>query len=93
MGGTEGSKPGITSRGKPFPISFSTSAISSHSSGEMSVNARPCAPARAVRPTRCTYTSGSVGTSKFTTMRMPSTSIPRAAMSVATRISASPERN
>src|SRR6266545_578099 len=48
-GGTDGSKPGITSRGKFCPISRSTSAISSHSSGEMSVSARPRAPARAVR--------------------------------------------
>src|SRR2546425_777715 len=53
----------LASRGNVWPISRSTSAISSHSSGEMSVRASPRAPARAVRPTRCTYTSASCGTS------------------------------
>src|SRR2546427_635629 len=92
-GGIDGSNPGITSRGNVCPISFSMSPIRSHSSGEIRVKASPRAPARAVRPTRCTYTSGSVGTSKFTTIRIPYTSIPRAAMSVATSTSACPLRN
>src|SRR5881396_479786 len=50
----------------------------------------PRAPAAAVRPTPCTDTAGSCGTSRFTTMRIPSRSRPRAAMSVATSTSAAP---
>ena len=47
--------------------------------------AEPVAPARPVRPMRWTYVSASTGRSKLTTCEIPSTSIPRAARSVATR--------
>ena len=43
----------------------------------------PSAPARAVRPMRWTYCSGTSGRSKLKTWLTPGMSIPRAAMSVA----------
>ena len=56
-------------------------ARSSVSHSEM---AAPPLPARPVRPMRCTYVSGTLGSSKLMTCVMSSTSMPRAAMSVAT---------
>ena len=44
----------ILKRGMSIPVSFSTLAIASASSGVTSVKARPLAPARPVRPIRCT---------------------------------------
>mmetsp|Transcript_16428 Transcript_16428/g.53612 ORF Transcript_16428/g.53612 Transcript_16428/m.53612 type:complete len:310 (+) Transcript_16428:671-1600(+) len=44
----------------------------------------PAAPARAVRPARCTKSFSVAATSKWTTVRTPLTSSPRAATSVAT---------
>ncbi len=60
------------------------------SRGVTNRNAVPERPARPVRPIRCTYDSGSCGMSKFTTCEMRSTSSPRAATSVATRMSIEP---
>ena len=53
----------------------------------------PSAPARAVRPDRCRYALCSAGGSAWITKPMPSTWMPRAAMSVATRTRAAPEAN
>ena len=60
------------------------------SDGVTNDSASPSRPARPVRPMRCTYVSGSRGTSKLTTSPMRSTSRPRAATSVATRTSRRP---
>ena len=49
----------------------------------VSVTAIPSAPARAVRPMRWTYVSGSFGRSKLTMCEISSTSSPRDAMSLA----------
>lgn len=46
--------------------------------------ATPSLPARAVRPTRCVYSSGSCGRSQFTTIATSGISSPRAATSVLT---------
>ena len=62
------------------------------SSESQNESAMPEAPARAVRPMRWTYVSGSLGISKLMTCVIPSTSMPRAAMSVATRTRVSPLR-
>ena len=51
------------------------------------VNAFPCFLDRPVLPIRWVYASGVFGTSKFTTWLTSATSIPRAAMSVATSTS------
>ena len=48
------------------------------------LTATPIRPRRAVRPTRCVYSSGSVGTSQFTTSATSSMSRPRAPTSVVT---------
>ncbi|MNN19011.1 hypothetical protein D3C81_1322370 [compost metagenome] len=53
---------------------------------QISEMARPSLPARPVRPMRCTYSSPLRGMSKLITRSRPSTSRPRAATSVATRI-------
>ena len=61
---------------------------------DTSVNALPStAPARPVRPIRCTCDSISRGTCNETTVRTDGTSSPRAATSVATNTCASPFRN
>ena len=73
--------------------SFSMSRRLIRSSGAQKAIASPSAPARAVRPMRWTYCSGTSGRSKLTTWLTPGISIPRAAISVATRIGTSPERN
>ncbi len=54
IGGIAGSNPGTVSRTSVRPMYLSTSRIAMHSCRAMRVNARPRAPARAVRPTRCT---------------------------------------
>ncbi len=59
---SSGSSP-ARSRGTENPSSCSILAKSRASSGEISVSASPRRWARAVRPTRCTYVSGSCGTS------------------------------
>jgi hypothetical protein len=64
---SDGTGPGLKSSYSAFGIStfasISTFVSSSPWSGDTKVHATPVRPARAVRPMRCTYTSGSSGTS------------------------------
>jgi len=66
-------------------ISFSISFRYSFSSASQNEIAVPLAPALPVLPIRWTYVSEIFGISKFITYSRSSTSIPRAAISVATR--------
>ena len=74
-------------------VAFSIAASIRRSRGVTNRIASPVRPALPVRPTRCTYDSVSVGMSKFTTWLIRSTSRPRAATSVATRMSSRPARS
>ena len=72
-------------------VAFSIAASRRRSRGVTKLIASPLRPARPVRPMRCTYDSVSIGMSKLTTWLMRSTSRPRAATSVATRMSSLPD--
>ena len=73
-----------------WPVKRSISCSIRRSRGVTKRTATPARPARPVRPMRWTYASTSWGMSKFTTWLMRSTSMPRAATSVATTISTAP---
>ena len=84
---------GSATTGTFWRVSFSISFRYGRSSSAQKAIASPLAPARAVRPMRWTYCSGTLGSSKLKTWLTPDTSMPRAAMSVATRIGTSPDLN
>lgn len=76
--------------GMDFPISFSISRRKGTSSTSQNDIAVPLSPARPVRPIQCTYVSGMFGRLKLMTCDSSSMSIPRAAISVATRTRVAP---
>mmetsp|Transcript_21014 Transcript_21014/g.46681 ORF Transcript_21014/g.46681 Transcript_21014/m.46681 type:complete len:229 (-) Transcript_21014:1174-1860(-) len=77
----------------PLPFIFSTSFIILRRESLTRVMARPPRPARAVRPTLCTYMLRLRGISALITVRTPGMSRPLAATSVATRMSTCSLRN
>ena len=73
------------------PAARSISSVASACRSRTMVTTVPAAPPRAVRPDRWTYVAASGGGSTWTTRSSESTSMPRAATSVATRTGTSPE--
>jgi len=83
-----------TSAGRLYdsPIRSSIFKTLFSSCSETKLTAMPPRPARAVRPTRCVYTSASSGRSQFTTIATSAISNPRAPTSVDTSTGITEER-
>ncbi|MNF83627.1 hypothetical protein D3C84_659520 [compost metagenome] len=89
MGGSSGSRFFTTSSSRRCQFSGACCRSSMAwarlaSAGATRLRARPFSPARPLRPTRCTCTSGSRDSSTLITASSPAISRPRAATSVAT---------